>query len=250
MECCVGPGFLIFGLLMIYGGVTRYLLYQKISNTPTSKVRAAAVGLVELFGKAKCKDELSSPISKAKCIFWRITGEYYKSGKGGGWKSLYKKESANQFYLEDDTGKMLVEPRGAEIDIPVDLQSTGHLTDKGFLGVLSQKKLDDRVLAHIDADAEFGKIMRGRAAELRVTEYYIAEGDPLYVLGSAVPIPGASSAVAHENLIMQQGNVEKFMYIGDSGESKVKDRMKGGMFWMFLLGIGLSCIGIFIIFGA
>lgn len=244
-DCCIGPAFLVFGLLCIYGGVNRYLLLQKINNIPTSKVRSAAVGLVELFGKAKCKDDMSSPVSKAKCTYWKVVGEYYQPGKHGGWRTIYNKASSSQFYLEDETGKMLIEPKNAEMSIPSDLVSTGHLSDKGFLGILKQKKLDDRVLAFIDSDAEAGQRFRSRAGyELRLTESYIAEGDPLYVLGSAVPVAGASSGVAHENLIVKQGDMEKLMYISDSGERKVKDNVRWSMIWAFVLGIPLSCIGI------
>ena len=78
--------FIIFGLglLLIYRGITRYLLMQKIKNIPTSNVRSAAVGLVELSGKAKSKEEMISPISKEKCVFYELTAQYYYSGERSG----------------------------------------------------------------------------------------------------------------------------------------------------------------------
>ncbi len=245
--CCGGLFLLFFGLALLYGGVQKYLLAQKIKNTPTSKVRSAAVGLVELVGKAICKDEIFSPISKRKSAFWIIHGEYYKPGKHGGWRTIYNASSPNQFYLEDDTGRMLIEPKGAEIDIPSDLSSTGHLTEGGILGVLKNKLLDAKVLAFIESDPAIKRTFNSYSGyELRVTESFIAENDPLYVLGNAEHLKGASSAIAHENLIITFGS-EKIMYISDSKEEKAIEKTQGPLWWMIIGGLIGSSIGLFLL---
>ena len=247
-DCCIGPVFLIVGLAFIYGATNRFLLLQKISNIPTSKVRSAAVGLVELFGKAKCKDTMVSPISKQKCTYWCVKGEYYyHHRKSSGWRNCYNRHSSTQFYLEDDTGKMLIEPKDGEVNLPADLQSTGHLTDKALFGLLPQKQLDPKVLAYMNEDSAFGGSMRAHSGtDLRVTEYYIAEGDPLYALGSAMPVPGASSAIAHENLMVQKNKMDGILYISDSGETKVKDTIMWSMIWALVIGIPFACIGVYV----
>ncbi len=240
---CAGLFFLLIGLVLTYGGVQRFLLVQKIKNTPTSKVRSAAVGLTELAGRAVCAEPTESPICKAKCAFWRVTGEYYyRTRKSSGWRQFFKKESGKRFFLEDDTGRMLIDPKSAEVDIPHDMQSVGHTTDKALLGLLPQKKLDERVMAYIEGEGKplFSNYM-GR--NLRVTEYYIAEGDELFVLGNAVPLDGASSAVAHENLVMM-GKGGMPMYISDSGEKKVTGKLGGSIWWQLGLGLLLSGIGV------
>lgn len=241
-ACCCSLSFIVFGAVLLYSGTQRFLLRQRIMNTPTSKVRSAAVGLVELFGKADFEGDMLSPISKTMCAYWRITGEWYKSGKHGGWRKMFASESSEPFHLVDETGRMLVEPKGAEVSIPHDLQSTGHLSDKGFLG-LPRKKLDGRVLAFIESDQN----TRARFAQyshrnLRVTEYFIAEGDQLYVLGNAQPREGASSAVAHENLVIRKGTGSEPMFISDSGEKSIS----GKMFWdmALWLGVGTALSGI------
>src|SRR4030095_2389299 len=152
-DCiCAGPLLLVFGLYLIYTGAQRYLLYQKINNTPTSKARSAAIGLVELNGKAVCRDDMQSPVSKAKCVYWRLKGEYYQSGKHGGWKNLYSAKSSSKFLLEDDSGRMLIEPDGAEIDIPTDYISEGHLSAGGVLGMFKSRVLDKQVLDFLETD--------------------------------------------------------------------------------------------------
>jgi hypothetical protein len=218
-----------------------------VKNTPTSKVRSAAVGLVELAGKAKCKTDIESPISKAKCTYWKIKAEWYQPGKHGGWRDLCSAKSSEQFYLQDETGQMLIEPKDAEIDIPVDFTSNGYMSSKGFLG-LPQKALDQKVLDFLEANPDVKKKFQSYSGyDQRVFEYFIAEGDPLYVLGRAEPIAGASSEIAHENLIVKKGKFENIMYMSDSSEKKVIGNLSGSMWWGIGLGLILFGIGLFLL---
>lgn len=229
-------GILMFGggiLLLLYG-VGRYLLVQKINNTPTSKVRSAAVGLVELFGKAKCKEAVTSPVSKQRCTYFRILCEYYQPGKHGGWRSIYARETRSEFCLEDDSGSMLVDPKEGEVSIPADFKSVGHLSDKGFLG-MQQQLLDPKVFSFLDENPNVKKAFNmHKDRNLRVTEWFIAEGDPLYVLGSAEPKKGPASAVGHENLVLKMGR-DGILYISDSGEKKIAGDMRRTA-WLSIAG--------------
>lgn len=245
---CICGGIIAFvvGVGMIYYGAKRYLLYQEVRNTPTSKVESAAVGLVELFGKAKCQTDMSSPVSGVKSIYYKVVGEYYKSGKHGGWRTIYTHISSSQFYLEDETGKMLIDPKFAEVDIPSDFKTEGHLTDKGFLG-LSQTKLDDKALAFINKNPDVKAKFDGySSSDLRITEYFIAEGDPLYVLGRAEPKEGATSDIAYENLIIKNGTNDIKLYISDSGEKKVIDNMKSNIIFSLVGGLVLAVVGLLV----
>lgn len=243
--CLTGPFLLVIGSATLAAGVKRYLLFQRINNTPTSKVRSAAVGLVELFGKAKCKDDVLSPISKVKSAFWRVTGEYYyKTKKSSGWREFFKKESGVPFYLQDPTGKMLVDPKGGEVDIPHDFQVKGHLKDFNLFGIQLQKKMDKKVLDFIYSDSKIqSKFSNYSGRRLRISEYYIAEGDPLYVMGSATPTK-EGSAVAHENLVMKKGPIEGILYISDSHEKKLTGRMKWSMLGLLFFGLVLTVAGL------
>jgi len=247
-ACCGGILFLSFGLLLIYGGTQRYLLAQKIKNTPTSKVRSAAVGLVELAGEAQCKDAIDSPISKVRSAYWRIKGEYYKPGKHGGWRDIYNASSSAQFYLQDDTGRMLIEPKDAEVDIPRDFFSSGRLSEGGVLGMFKSKVLDKKALDFLAATPAANQAFRNHSGfDLRITEWFIAENDPLFVMGTAEPLKGASSATAHENLIVKKGANIDIMFISDSGEKKAVDKVSGSIWWMLGIGFILLAIGLFVL---
>jgi hypothetical protein len=193
------------------------------------------------------KDSMQSPVSLAKSVYWKLHGEYYQPGKHGGWRTIFQKASSTPFYLEDETGKMLIDPKDAEIDIPQDFQSTGHLSEKGFFGLIPQAKLHQNVLALIDRDSEIGGKFRSYGNyELRITEYYIAEGDPLYVFGNAVPLEGASSPLAHENLVVSKPR-DAPMYVSDSAEKKTLDKLNLSMAGMLAFGLGLTAIGLFML---
>lgn len=246
-------GFFV-GLLMMYNGVKKYLLLQKIKNTPTSTVRSAAVGLVELSGKALCEKDNISPISATKCPFWSITAQYYQSGKNGGWKQIFQLQSAMLFYLEDDTGRMLIDPLGAKVEINNwgkyhDVTYQGYISGKGMFGV-QHAQMDQKVLDFVGnlGPAIKKNFMNHKNEDVRVFEDYITEGEPLYVLGSAEPREGVQSSVGHENLVVRRG-MEKVMYISDSHETGVTKNMSGGVYFSIFGGLGLSAICLLIILG-
>jgi len=236
------------GLWFMYTGLKKYLLLQKIRNTPTSKVHSAAVGLVELYGAAKRTKNLVSPISREKCAYWRIIAEWYKSGKRGGWRKFYDEASTNVFYLKDDTGKILVDPAGANVDIPRDKKYSGYVSGKGIFG-MKHKLMEKKVLEFINRSkpAVQGKFMAHRKVKVRIHEHYIAEDDKVYVMGDANPIPGKSSSKGYENLIIKKGKYEKAFYISDSSEKEVVSKMDNKVSFEVFGGFGLSTICLLIL---
>lgn len=208
---------------MLYDATRQYLLAQRIRNTPTSKVRAVAVGLVELSGKARCLDKLLSPITKSPSAYYEVCAEYYyHTKKSSGWRTFYRDISNKRFYLEDDTGKVLIDPNDAIVHIPADFTFQGTLEEKMLFGLLQSKQIDKRVLDYLEENPKVKELARQHAGrQLRFIEYYIAEGDPLYVLGSAEILEGASSSVASENLIIRKSRRDNVMLISDSSEKKI-----------------------------
>jgi hypothetical protein len=106
----------LLGLLLLYYGFK--LLRQKrlIEDVPSSKVRSVAMGLAELKGAARQKDPLVAPLTGAVCVYYRYTIEELRSRSKdrSEWVLVDSGESAQPFYLEDDTGTILVDPVGAD----------------------------------------------------------------------------------------------------------------------------------------
>jgi hypothetical protein len=163
-----GPAVLLWGL----GRIQQKRL---IENTPSSKVRSAAMGLVELQGTAKARKILTAPISGLQVCWWRCRVEELRSsGKNRQWVTIKETGSYDLFYLEDSTGSVLVNPADAEIHALERKDSLGWGSNPHLLNVLSGWG--------IDATSWFG------TRQLRVIEECIPHLGPLYVLGEIMPL--------------------------------------------------------------
>jgi hypothetical protein len=258
MPCCFGFFFLLGSALLFNDAFQQYLLGQKIRNTPTSKARAAAIGLVELNGKAKSKDRLTSPITRTACAYYDVYCEYYYHTKNSsGWRTFYRECSDNQFYLEDDTGKVLADSKGAKVSIQPDFSFKGTLNDKAFFGLLPSNQVDRKVLDYLESNPKAKEAAKAYSGnQLRFLEYFIADGDALYVLGSAEPLEGAKSAVASENLVVRKNKRDNVMLVSEKSEKLILGVLSlkfyieifFGLFMVFfsIMAIAVS-IGLFLV---
>lgn len=251
-NCCLAPFIVMaLGAAVAYVGVQKYLLSQKIRNTPTSKVRSAAMGLVELFGKAKLMEDVKSPITLKPCVYWRIKAQYwFTSGKTSEWRTFYDKHSESRFLLSDDTGDMLIDPLEAEVDIAHDFYYDGHLSDKTFFGLIKQKQVDGQLLSWLERDGHAKSLFRSHADNLlRVYEHIVEPDDEVYILGSATQRDGKASSIAHENLVIKKDRQDNVMYISDKSEKDVLSGM-GWVPWVLMaVGTGVACLGIIFLLG-
>lgn len=105
-----------------------------IDNLPTSKTQGVFIGLVELKGTTRCEQPLVSHLAEAPCVYYayEITERWSRTvtvtesdGRGGtrqvtrresGWTTVAARADSTPFYLEDDTGSLLVRPAGARIE--------------------------------------------------------------------------------------------------------------------------------------
>ena len=110
------------GCFMFWRGFKLFHQKKLIENIPTSKVRSMAVGLVELSGKAQAaKELLTSPFSMASCVYFQYrVQEQRSSGKNSYWATVASYQSPQLFYLEDETGRVLAYPQGAELHLAID----------------------------------------------------------------------------------------------------------------------------------
>ena len=105
-----------------------------IDNLPTSKTHGVFIGLVELKGSVQCEQPLVSYLAEKQCIYYsfdieerwsRLVTEVVSDGKGGsrtvtrresGWASVSSRTESTPFYVQDDTGSLLVRPEGARTE--------------------------------------------------------------------------------------------------------------------------------------
>lgn len=94
-----------------------------IENVPTSKIRSAAQGYVELIGQTKLMDGpvIISPLTSRTCVWYsyKIEEKVMRHQGDGKWQSHWKcveqKRSEELFLLEDETGQCVIDPDGADV---------------------------------------------------------------------------------------------------------------------------------------
>jgi E3 Ubiquitin ligase len=116
-----------FKILLLMLGLAAALVYsfwyafkswaknRTIVDTPTSRVRSAAQGYVELSGRGVLPPDSRNkgPLTGLPCTWWRYKIE--ERGRRGGLRSVDSGTSTEPFVLDDGTGRCLIDPRGAEV---------------------------------------------------------------------------------------------------------------------------------------
>jgi len=172
----VGAIFLAVGIGLFVFGFVYFRRKRLIENTPTSKIRSMAMGLVEVKGKVLDWNPLSAPFSGERCVYYRYQVEQLESnGKSSKWETVRQGASTGcPFYVEDDTGRALVLPSGSLAVLEESFKfQTGIFSD-----VPAQV---DRFLEGIGFSC---KNLLGFNKTLRFTEYRVEPGREVYVLGS------------------------------------------------------------------
>lgn len=168
----------VAGIWLFFDGFRKWRRKRLIENIPTSKIRSMAMGLVELQGKAtQWLYTLKGPLSGRDCVFYKFLVERYeRRGKNSSWVKVADGGSNdNLFHLDDGTGKVLINPRRAEIN----LDQPDFFFESGlFGGDIPSNLVNFLEQNSIRYQTWFGK------QRMRFREWDICPNDQVYVLGS------------------------------------------------------------------
>jgi hypothetical protein len=118
--CVIGLG---AGLYLFFQGFRLLQRRHLILDTPVSKIRSASMGMVELNGLAVGPYTMVAPITARPSYCYRtFVWEWKQSGKNKQWVKVAAECMHVPFYLDDNTGKVMVDPRGADLDLHRDFQ--------------------------------------------------------------------------------------------------------------------------------
>jgi hypothetical protein len=110
------------GIWIFVKGFREFRKYRVLADTPEIPIRSMPMGLVEIHGQAvKAAELLTSPVTHTPCCLFKVDIEHWKrneKGSGGHWVHHRTDIQAAPFYLQDASGKVLVEPKDAELDLP------------------------------------------------------------------------------------------------------------------------------------
>ncbi|MGE5197861.1 MAG: GIDE domain-containing protein [Deltaproteobacteria bacterium] len=215
----IGYAAILFGagIWFFFKGFKNLRRKRKIENIPTSTVRGLAMGLVELIGKSKKFSSIKSPLTGTECVFYRYTVERYQSsGRSGRWVTVAQGDScACPFWLDDDTGRVLVFPKGAELIMTVAFQfETG-------LG----KSIPENLTDFLEEKSISYKSFLGNYS-LRFKEWRLCEDEAAYVMGTA-SVPGQEDFLDRhkEKLIRRleelKGNREEMAKVDTNRDGEV-----------------------------
>jgi len=165
---------LVGGVFLFFYGFRSWRRMRLIQDTPTSKVRSLALGRVELHGRALGKGELIAPFTGRPCVHYRyLVEEEIRSGRRRRWRTVARGSSeAWPFSLEDDTGRVLVDPQGATVDLARDYRAIDPPGTGPAGAFLEEQGIRTTGLL-------------GLRKRLRLSEWHIAPGETVYVLGVA-----------------------------------------------------------------
>lgn len=153
----------------------RYLL-----DTPTSKVRSAAQGYVELYGMLKPgAGQLSAPLTTTPCVWWSFSIEEQVRGDKNkkSWQTREKGSSAALLCLDDGTGECLIDPTGAHV-LP--------MTKQVWYGNARHPQKPEQ--------QGFLKALLVGVKNYRYTEQRLHMNEPLYAIGEFITRGGGQEA--------------------------------------------------------
>jgi hypothetical protein len=113
---CAGIGLFIYGFRLLQRR-------RLILDTPFSKIRSAAMGMVEVSGQAVGPYTMVAPITARPCYYYRtVVWELKQSGKNKNWVKVASECMHVPFFVDDNTGRLLIDPRGADLDLHRDFE--------------------------------------------------------------------------------------------------------------------------------
>lgn len=114
---------MLSGFTMVLAGSSFIAMFRfvhrsrLIQDTPTSRIRSAHQGYVELEGSAELLpgEPVLSALSGTRCTWYSFKVEEYRRGSRGGgrWRTIRSGNSKELFLLRDETGECVIDPEGA-----------------------------------------------------------------------------------------------------------------------------------------
>jgi hypothetical protein len=158
----------IAGLFLFFRGFGLLRRKRWIEDTPVSKIAAAAMGRVKVLGRATGPYTLISPLAGADCYYYRAVAWNGQSAQN---EEKVERRAVETIYaplfIEDETGRLMVDPRGAQLDLPYEY-------DEAVSGIFMSECARRFLRRHGLSDA----------SSTTVTECVIKPGGPLFVLGT------------------------------------------------------------------
>jgi hypothetical protein len=104
---------------------------RDMRSAPLVDIAELREGLTgRLVGRVGEGETLQAPFTGRSCVFYEATVEEYRSsGKSGSWRQVIREVSGVSFVLDDGTGRAIVDPGGARVDVDIDMTTRSGTFD-------------------------------------------------------------------------------------------------------------------------
>jgi len=245
-----------FGLVTFFRGFRIYREFRILEDTPEIPIRSIAMGLVHIHGKAQGDQLIPSPVTKTPCLFYKVDIEVYvKDSKGGGsWRHFKTDIKGVRFYLEDATGKVLVDPFHAEYDL---LETCKRKTDSSLESYAKSPTTGGgesfgTTLGQFTLGGSWNAGGSGFSGQYRFTEYCILKDHWYDLTGTCVENPTPKDE--HDRNLIMKGQNEPTYLISWRAEKAIEAALRnraalyvfgGGALSLVCLAILLARFGMF-----
>ncbi|UCH89634.1 MAG: hypothetical protein JSV49_03015 [Thermoplasmata archaeon] len=251
----------VIGAISFIFGFKQFHKYSLIKDTPRSKIRSLAMGLVELHGVVAANETIQTPFSRSQCVYYQYRIEEYRmhtrtDSKGRttvyySWDTIASGSRQIPFFARDDTGDVYIDPRGAEYDVP--LKKVFYQHRGGFIGAFSTiltalSDWDKAKTTEMDIGSwnlqpvKPGHITWGASVgDRKYYEHYLEPNENLFLMGTAVPDRGAPN-----NVLVRKGEDEPTFIISNKREAGVMKSLKWKMAGLLILACALEVIGVIV----
>jgi len=190
----VSGAFLIVGLFLVWDGFRTWQRKRLMQDTPTEKIRSAAVGRTELVGTGKpIGDPLRRPFDDGTCLVatwdieeWEETRNEKGHSTGGHWSTVDSGTLTAAFQLDDGTGTIRVEP---DDDTRFRFRDEHETQIRVRPRDREPEEVADFLRHHTDVDVPPKGGITGFlfSEDRRYTQRYVPVGADLYLLGATEP---------------------------------------------------------------
>ena len=171
------------GLYFFVSGFRLLASKRLLLTTPTSKIRSAALGLVEVNGMAAGPYTMPAPVTGKSCFLYHTTVWQQREGKNVEWDKIADETLHLPFFIDDSTGQLLVEPLGADLDLHRDFRE--EYSPSFFSSNFSNP---DDVPPRVSVFLSRHGIVPAR--RVRIEERSIKPDDALFIAGTLTENPG------------------------------------------------------------
>ena len=251
-------GCLAGGIYNIYKGFKKMHKYKLMMDTPTSTIRSAAMGLVEVKGRAQTASPRKTPYSGSNCVYCEYRTEEYQvehddDGVSFEWNTISSGERKMSFMLNDETGFAYIDIEGADYKVPDTRIYYQHKRNKAPDIVVSPNSDDWQYDLRGDIYSRYKmfeiypagpfKSYRTRVGDKRYIEQTISPGDAVFVLGTNKP-----TRSAEEFIMIGKGESEPSFIISKQSEMSLVRSMRTEARMNILVGSVLICfIAVFLL---